>query len=56
MILIDENLSYKLAARIEADYKGAQAVSRIESLGEGAPGSAGLRIRESTQSSHIDEG
>ncbi|WP_422135457.1 DUF5615 family PIN-like protein [Endozoicomonas sp. ALD040] len=37
MILIDENLSYKLAARIEADYKGTQAVSRVESLGEGAP-------------------
>ena len=37
MMLIDENLSYKLAARIRNTFKGTVAVSKIEALGEGAP-------------------
>lgn len=37
MLLIDENLSYKLAARINGQFPGVVAVSRVEALGEGAP-------------------
>ena len=37
MILIDENLSYKLAARIHSDFEGSIAVSKAPELGEGAP-------------------
>lgn len=36
MLLIDENLSYKLAARISNRFMGVVAVSRVEALGEGA--------------------
>ncbi|MGI9282254.1 MAG: DUF5615 family PIN-like protein [Endozoicomonas sp.] len=36
MFLIDENLSYKLAARLEDDFMGIEAVSKVTSLGEGS--------------------
>ena len=40
MLLIDENLSYKLAARIRDTFTGTVAVSKIDALGEGAPDQA----------------
>lgn len=36
MLLIDENLSYKLAERVSNDFKAIAAVSKVSSLGEGA--------------------
>ncbi|WLQ14385.1 DUF5615 family PIN-like protein [Hahella aquimaris] len=35
MLLIDENLSYKLAARLAGDFPGTIAVAKAPSLGEG---------------------
>nr|WP_269783485.1 DUF5615 family PIN-like protein [Marinibactrum halimedae] len=38
--MIDENLSYKLAARLNNDFQDTVAVARLPSLGEGAPDTA----------------
>lgn len=35
MILIDENLSYKLAARLDGLFPGIKAVTKTKALGEG---------------------
>ncbi|MGO0308726.1 DUF5615 family PIN-like protein [Endozoicomonas acroporae] len=36
MLLFDENLSYKLARMVSKPFRGAVAVSRVATLGEGA--------------------
>ena len=36
MLLLDENLSYKLVARLVHEFPNTQAVNHIESLGEGS--------------------
>ncbi|WP_445362040.1 DUF5615 family PIN-like protein (plasmid) [Microbulbifer sp. ANSA003] len=35
MLLIDENLSYRLAARLAGDFAGTLAVPKVPALGEG---------------------
>lgn len=35
MLLIDENLSYRLEERLQPDFPGTCSVSRIDDLGEG---------------------
>lgn len=35
MLLLDENLSYKLVARLIHEFPGIQAVAKVHSLGEG---------------------
>lgn len=37
MLLIDENLSYKLAARLNSEFPGIEAVAKAAELGEGTP-------------------